>query len=42
MNKIKYLITIENYLYKYTIMEDSNSIDFFKKRRRKRFLMFYL
>ena len=41
MNKIKYLITIENYLYKYTIMEDSNSIDFFKAKK-KRFLMFYL
>lgn len=35
MNKIKYLITIENYLYKYTIMEDSNSIDFFKSEEEK-------
>lgn len=35
MNKKKYLITIENYLYKYTIMEDSNSIDFFKSEEEK-------
>ena len=31
MDKIKYLMEIEKYLYKYTLIGDNNLIDFFKK-----------
>ena len=31
MDKIKYLMEIEKYLYKYTLIGDNNLIDFLKK-----------
>lgn len=31
MNRIKYLIEVEKYLYKYTLIGDNNLINFFKK-----------
>lgn len=37
MDKIKYLMEIEKYLYKYTLIGDNNLIDFFKKGRRRNY-----
>lgn len=35
MNRIKYLIEVEKYLYKYTLIGDNNLINFFKKEEKE-------
>ena len=35
MNIIKYLIEVEKYLYKYTLIGDNNLINFFKKEEKE-------